>query len=42
MKAIEFSTQVTSDGKLIIPEPHIKNIPTGDPVRVIVLGCVDI
>ena len=37
MKAYEFSTKVTLDGKLIIPEPYSKDIPAGDSVRVIVL-----
>lgn len=37
MKAYEFSTIVTSDGKLLIPEPYTQNIPVGDSVRVIVL-----
>lgn len=37
MQAYEFSTKVTSDGKLIIPNPYIQNMRKGDSVRVIVL-----
>lgn len=37
MKAYEFSTTVTSDGKLTIPDAYAQNIPAGDAVRVIVL-----
>lgn len=37
MKAYEFSTTITSDGKLVIPESYTKDIPAGDSVRVIVL-----
>jgi hypothetical protein len=37
MKAYEFTTVVTPDGKLVIPEPYAGDIPVGDPVRVILL-----
>ncbi len=37
MKAYEFSTSVTSDGRLAIPDAYTKDIPIGDSVRVIVL-----
>lgn len=37
MKAYEFSTRVTSDGKLVIPDAYTNNIPVGDTVRVIIL-----
>ena len=37
MKAYEFSTTITSDGKLVIPESYTKDIPAGDSVRVIIL-----
>ncbi|HXV43446.1 MAG TPA: hypothetical protein VEC96_10305 [Anaerolineae bacterium] len=36
-KAYEFSTEVTPDGKLLIPDAYAKDIPIGDAVRVIVL-----
>lgn len=37
MKAYEFSTKVTADGKLTIPAAYAKDISTGNSVRVIVL-----
>jgi hypothetical protein len=37
MKAFEFSTNVTADHKLIIPEVYSKAIPSGGSVRVILL-----
>jgi len=37
MKAYEFSTKITPDGKLVIPDVYAKNISIGDTVRVIVL-----
>jgi hypothetical protein len=37
MKAYEFSTSVTSDGKLVIPDTYVKGMPLGSSVRVIVL-----
>ena len=36
MKAYEFSTNITPDGKLELPK-HLKNLPHGPKVRVIVL-----
>jgi hypothetical protein len=37
MRAYEFSSRVTSDGKLVIPDAYTNNIPVGDTVRVIIL-----
>jgi hypothetical protein len=37
MKAFKFTTTVTLDRKLIIPEPYIRDIPAGDIVQVIIL-----
>ena len=37
MKAYKFTTTVTPDKRLIIPEPYIKDIPAGDTVQVIIL-----
>jgi len=37
MKAYKFTTIVTPDKRLIIPEAYIKDIPTGDIVQVILL-----
>lgn len=37
MKAYKFTTTVTTDKKLVIPEPYIKDIPAGNTVQVIIL-----
>jgi len=37
MKAYEFSTIVTADGKLLIPDPYAQDLQAGNSVRVIVL-----
>lgn len=37
MKAYEFSAKVTSEGKLELPEVHLKDLPSHPVVRVIVL-----
>jgi hypothetical protein len=36
MKAYEFSTKITSDGKLDLPEP-LKDLPSDSKIRVIIL-----
>ena len=37
MKALEFKSQVSAKGQIDIPADLIQNIPSGSPVRVILL-----
>ncbi len=37
MKVYEFSTTITPDGRLVIPDAYRQTVPVGDSVRVILL-----
>jgi hypothetical protein len=37
MKAVEFETTVNSSGQIVLPQELVRDIPSGEPVRVVLM-----